>query len=371
MAKTVKQKHLYAVILAGGGGTRLWPKSRNVVSKQFLKLGKERTLLQETIDRVLPLVLPDHLIIVTNITQLPSVREQVPLVPAENIICEPQKKDTAMAMAVGTLFASAKDPDAIVMNFASDHTLTDGKEFHRVMSAVAETAADMEHLVTVGIEPVFPHTGMGHIHAGKEVKKVDNYPVYQVKRFVEKPNLERAKEFMATGEYYWNANMYTWSAKAMIAAFKKHMPAMYAEFGHITSAVGTAEFATVLERAYESVEGISIDYAISEKADNLLLIPGDFGWNDIGDWKIVYDTTEKCDSGNNVVLGEGGHGEMLALDSKNNLVHLNGRMVALVGLEDMVVVDTDDVVMVLPKSRSQDVKKLVEQLKTDKKKEYL
>ena len=354
-------EHTYAVILAGGGGTRLWPKSREKHPKQFLTLGAEHTLLRQAALRVAKMVDWDHLYVVTNISQLADVQKDLPEVPREHILCEPQKKETAMAMGLGALVIQERDPEAIVMNFASDHVVTNPEEFERVMKAVLEAASDQTKLLSVGITPTYPHTGLGYIKSGEKTREIDGLPVYEVDSFTEKPNLESAQQFLATGKNFWNANMYTWSVKAALNAFKNHAPKTFEALQSIRGAIGTDRFEDVLKKAYDQVDAISIDYAISEKAQNLQLIPGDFGWNDVGDWKVVYDLAEK-DLDGNVSISEKG-GEMTFHDSRGNLVHAEGRLVALVGMEDTIVVDTGEIVLVMPKNRSQDVKKIVEQLK--------
>lgn len=361
--------HVYAVILAGGGGTRLWPKSRNKTPKQFLKLMSDKTMLQETADRLLPLVDWEHMIVVTNEHYKKEVEEQLPQVPKVNIIAEPQKRDTALAMLSGALFAKLLDPEAVVINAASDHIVFDQKEFVRVMHAAVKVAERGENLITVGITPTFPSSGFGYIKIGEDQERVlGNLPVFKVQSFTEKPNVATARAFIATGKYFWNANMYVWSSAALEEAFQQHFPAMYQLTEGLTS-LKAEEFHKKLPAIYNSAESISIDYAISEKAHNLVLIPGDFGWNDVGDWKVVYDLTKK-DKDGNVILG-GEHKQSVVLESRNNLIHTNGRLVALYGLENMVVIDTEEILMVIPKNMSQDVKKLVEDLKAEGKEEYL
>ncbi len=362
--------HVFALILAGGGGTRLWPKSREKTPKQFLKLGAQKTLLRQTAERVCKIIDWDHVYVITNVTQLKDVEKDLPEIPKSHILCEPQKRETAMAMAVGALVIQERDPDAVVMNFASDHVVLNDDEFVRVMHAAAENAANPEVMMTVGISPTFPHSGLGYIKIGKQLHNTNRLPVFQVDSFTEKPNEATAKAFLATGKYFWNANNYVWSCKAIEAAFLKHQPKTANVLDELRKHVGKADWQSALEKAYDAVESISIDYAISEKADNLQLIPGDFGWNDVGDWKVVYDLGNKNDDGN-VVLKEEGAGEFIGHESRNNLVSVNGRLVALIDVEDMIVIDTEEILLVVPKEKSQDVKKMVEKLKKEAKKSYL
>ncbi len=355
--------HLFVVILAGGGGTRLWPKSRNKTPKQFLRLYTDKTMMQEACKRVSSLVDPDHLLVITNKDYIEETRKELPQIPKENIIGEPVKRETAPAMLLAALIAHAKDPEAVLVNQASDHIVTDVDELHHVLKAAVKVAARGESLVTVGILPTYPHTGYGYIKIDGEVEHVDRLPVFAVNNFTEKPNEATAKAFIATEKYFWNANMYVWKAEALFHSFTKNSPVIYEVMQPIEMAVGKDGFNQTLEKAYAKVEKISIDYAISEKADNLVLIPGDFGWNDVGDWSVVHELHTKNEAGNVVMCELEKKGEAVCVDSRNNLIHTHDRLIALVGMEDTVVVDTGEILLVMPKKRSQDVKKMVELLK--------
>jgi len=362
--------HTYAVILAGGGGTRLWPKSRNKTPKQFLKLIGEDTMMQISVNRITQMIPPERVIVVTNQLYKDEVAAQLPQVPVQNIIAEPEKKDTALAMLTGSLYSYSLDKEAIIINCASDHTLSDQAEFIRVMNAAAQTASELDSLVTVGIRPTFPSSGFGYIKIGSDLQKTDQgLQVFKVESFTEKPNKPTAQGFIATGKYFWNANMYVWSAKTLLEAFKQYMPSLYSKTEALQTAQGQA-FHEGLIDVYQDADSISIDYAISEKATNLVLIPGDFGWNDVGDWKVVFDIETK-DANGNVVIGEKKQKNALSIDSSENLIHTNGRLVALVGVKNMIIIDTEEILMIIPQDKSQDVKKIVEELKEQGKKEYL
>ncbi len=363
-------EHAFAVILAGGGGTRLWPKSRRETPKQFLKLTSDKTMMQEAADRINRVIPWDRMIVVTNKRYIEDIKEQLPKVPEQNIIAEPAKKDTALAMLTGALFAKTLDEDAVIANMASDHVVTDQQEFERVMHNAVKVAGREENLVTVGITPTYPSDSFGYIKIGDDLEKLDRgLSLFEVESFTEKPTTATARGFISTGKYFWNANMYVWSAKTLLEAFEDHMKEMYDLVQPLVEA-DPEEFHDKLEEIYEAAEAISIDYAISEKAENLVLIPGDFGWNDVGIWKTVYDLGKK-DLNGNVIVGEGDEVHTLTVNSQNNLVHTNGRLVALVDVDDLVVVDTEDIVMVVPKGKTSDVKKLVNRLKEAKKDEYL
>lgn len=362
--------HTYAVILAGGGGTRLWPKSRKQTPKQFLKLIGNDTMMQIAANRITAMIPWERVIVVTNALYKEEVQRQLPNVPKQNVIAEPAKRDTALAMLVGALYAKSLDPDAVVINMASDHIVTNQSEFLRVMKAAAKVAYRKKDLVTVGISPTRPATGFGYIKISEDLEKLaKGLSLFKVESFTEKPNESTARGFIATGKYFWNANMYVWSAETLSEAFREHMPKMYEQTKHLDS-LDSAAFHQALPDIYEKAEAISVDYAISEKANNLVLIPGDFGWDDVGDWKVVYDLETKDISGN-VIVSDHKENHTLAIASQNNLIHANGRLIALVGVDDMVVIDTEEILMIIPKNRSQDVKKIVERLKEEKKDEYL
>lgn len=364
------QDHQYIVILAGGGGTRLWPKSRTETPKQFLKLTGRETMMQIAAMRSSKIVPWEKIIVVTNKKYLEEVKQQLPEVPADQIIAEPEKKDTALAMLVGALYARSLDPEAIVANQASDHIIKDEAEFQRVIKAALRVAAQKKHLVTVGIIPKFPSSGFGYIRIGSELENAErNLPVFNVVSFTEKPKVATAQAFISTGKYFWNANMYVWASETLLKAFEQHSPDFMPAIQPLLSLKGKA-FHDALPEVYKQAPSISIDYAISEKADNLVLIPGDFGWDDVGDWKVVYDLGKK-DFAGNVIISDEDQVNALAVESQNNLVHADGRMIALLGVNDYIIVDTKEILMIVPKHRSQDVKKIVERLKEEKQEKYL
>lgn len=362
--------HTYAVILAGGGGTRLWPKSRKQTPKQFLKLIGKETMMQIAANRIAKILPWERIIVVTNELYKDEVHEQLPEVPVLNIIAEPTKRDTALAMLTGAMYAKSLDAEAVCVNMASDHIVTNQQEFIRVMKHAAQTAAENDYLVTVGISPNRPATGFGYIKIGEDLKKLGNgLSLFRVDSFTEKPNEATARAFISTGKYFWNANMYVWSSAVLQRAFQTHMHEMYEQTKLLDELTGK-KFHDALPKIYETAESISVDYAISEKATNLVLIPGDFGWDDVGDWKVVYDL-EKKDLAGNVAIGDDASRKILAISSQNNLIHADGKLVAMYGVNNMVVIDTDEILMIIPKDKSQEVKKLVERLKEENKKEYL
>jgi len=362
--------HLYAVLLAGGGGTRLWPKSRKESPKQFLKLAGKSTMMQIAAERISQVVPWENIIVVTNHLYVDTVKQQLPKVAADNVIAEPAKKDTALAMLVGALYAKSKDPQAVVINAASDHIVTDMNEFINVMEAAANIATTEPYLVTVCITPSFPTSAFGYIKVGRDLEKINHHlNLFKVDSFTEKPNLATAIAFISTGNYFWNANMYVWSVNELEKSFKQNLPSML----DICAPLQTAkkdDFHQALADIYKQADGISIDYAISEKADNLVLIPGDFGWNDVGDWKVVYDLGKK-DLLGNVLVSDQEDCADLSINAHRNLIHTDGRLIALYGVNDMIIVDTPEILMICPKDKSQEVKKIVERLKTEKKEKYL
>lgn len=364
--------HFYTVILAGGGGTRLWPKSRKKSPKHLLKLTGERTMLQLTYDRILPIIPNERILIITNKNHLEEAQNQLPDVPKENFIAEPEAKNTALAMGVAAAYVKKRDEDGVIINLAADHTYKNEDKFRKIALYAMEVAAENEYLIAIGIEPTFAHTGLGYIKIGNELKTVgtgrDKAYVFKSKGFKEKPDLATAKSFYASGQYLWNANNYVWSAKLCLEAFETHAPELYKNINAIYESIGTENETRVLEKEYDKAENTQIDIAISEKVNNLAVIPGDFGWSDIGDWNILYEVSQK-DRDKNVVIGD--NLQFIGVNTNNILVEGDKKLIAVVGLENIVVVDTEDAILICHKDKTQDVKKVVEKLKAEKLGEYL
>lgn len=366
----LNKDHLYIVILCGGGGTRLWPLSRKTSPKQFIDLLGVETLFQKTLKRAQAIVNNDHIYVMTNKQYEEEVRSSAHAVPKSNIIAEPEKKNTALAMGVIAGIIHVQDPQAVIINLASDHLINNLDEFNQTVMAAAEVASKGENIVSVGIQPTFAHTGYGYIHSGELIENHSGHPVYKVVGFAEKPNEATAKEYLSTKEYYWNANLYTWSTKLILSEFESLSPELHKTIKTIMSAVGTDRYQEVFEREYGVAKEEQIDTAISEKTTNLVVIPGDFGWTDIGSWNVVHDEVVKDENGNALISREEGS-DWFRLNTKNSLVSTGKKQIVTIGLENVIIVDTPDAILVVHKDHAQDVKKVVEYFKESGKENLL
>jgi mannose-1-phosphate guanylyltransferase/mannose-6-phosphate isomerase len=362
------QKHLYVLILAGGGGTRLWPQSREEYPKQFAKLFGGESLFEITLKRAYEAVSPDHVIISTAAKYLKLVRSLAAKIPAENFIGEPMRRDTALAMGVACTLALKKDPDAVVVNMASDHLISPLRVFISQVKKAAQVALDENEFVTIGIKPKFPHPGLGHIRARKKHPKLEGVLIGE--KFVEKPPLPLAEKYTKSGEYYWNTNLFVFKAKLFLDLLSKHSPKVYALLPKLFADWGTTRERETLQMTFQMSPSIAVDYAVAEHLRKFICIPAEFNWTDVGDWKEVYNNLPKDELGN-VIEGPHGRGKYIGINSKNNLLFLDKKIIATVGLEDMLIIDTPDALLICPKDEAQGVKQVVQALKESDLTEYL
>jgi len=343
----------HVAILAGGEGTRLWPLSRSRRPKQLLRLGGGRTLIQQTVDRLLPLVGPERILIITERSHDDDLRAQLPELPDSSILVEPTRRGTAAALLLAALHVEARAPGATWASVHSDASITDDDEFRRTLAAAVEAAAGGEYLVTTGIEPRFAATGYGYIQRGDEVGQVQGFPLCRVVRFVEKPNLETAQAYVRSGDYLWNPGVFVWKNSTLLDAYKQHQSAIYDTLTSVP--LGR------VDQVYPSAPRETIDTGIMEPARNVATIPAQFGWNDIGSWAEFWELAQH-DADDNVAQGAG---RLIAADSARNMVFAERRTVALVGVDDLIVVETEDAIFVCPRARAQDVKLIVQRLQAE------
>jgi mannose-1-phosphate guanylyltransferase len=347
---------IYALILAGGTGSRLWPRSRTRHPKQFLDLMGDTTMLQQAQSRLQPTITPENTFIATAKKYVDTVKKQLPELPIDNIIGEPMGRGTAAAIGLAALHIQKRSPDAVMAVLTADHLIKKVDVFRRVLEA-ANHVANEDWLVTLGIKPDYPETGYGYIERGEFLGSIGEFEGFQVARFVEKPNLEKAQKYLDSGSFDWNSGMFIWKASRVLDEMSSHMPELYSGLKEIADAIGDDDYETTLENTFPTLPNVTIDYGIMEKADKVAMIPVDIGWNDIGSWSALYDVLPK-DVGNNAVVGQ-----HISPDSQNTLVVSPNRLVATIGLDSFVIVDTEDVLLVCPRDRAQDVKKLVDILK--------
>jgi mannose-1-phosphate guanylyltransferase len=349
----------YVAILAGGEGTRLWPLSRGKRPKQLLRLNGHRSLIQQTVDRVRPLVSPDRILIVTEQSHADALREQLPELPGSSIVVEPTRRGTAAALLLAALHIADRSPEATWCSVHADSFISDDHEFRRTLAAALEGAALGEFLVTTGLQPRFPATSYGYIQLGGRLADVQGFPMCRVARFVEKPDHETAQRYVESGDYLWNPGVFVWKNTTLLAAFEEHQPEIY----RVLTSVPLGQ----IDDAYPNAPRETIDVGIMEKARNVATVPASFPWSDIGSWAELWELAEH-DAAGNVARGEG---RALVADSQRNLVYADGRTVALVGVDDLVVVETSDAVFVCTRDRAQDVRLIVQQLQKDGVRELL
>lgn len=351
--------------MAGGIGSRFWPMSRTTHPKQFLDiLGTGKTLIQQTFERYSKLVPPENIFVVTAHEYIDKVKEQLPQLKEANILGEPSRKNTAPCIAYIAFKLQQINPDALMIAAPADNLILDDEAFVKTTETALRFIDHINALVTIGIKPTHPNTGYGYIqHDDLEVAP----GIYKVKTFTEKPNLELAQTFLSSGDFLWNAGIFTWKVKNIITAFEKHLPEIYEVFAAEKDLLNTAAEKEAIERIYPQCTNISIDFGIMEKADNVYVIPASFQWSDLGTWNSAWQNMEK-DYFQNAVAGS----QVMVFDTRNTMVHVpNNKLVVLQGMEDFIVVDTKDVLLICRKEKEQEIKEIVAEVKRNKGEKYL
>jgi mannose-1-phosphate guanylyltransferase len=363
----------HAVILAGGAGTRFWPRSRKQKPKQMLNIFGHNTLLQDTLARISPLVELPHTLIVTTRDLAAALKQQLPDLKEENFLIEPVGRNTAPAIGLAALKLLESDPEAVMLVMPADHLISDRGRFIACLEQAIQTAVNEEALVTIGIKPTHPETGYGYIQFNPKAKNLkpdspsstpDNPAVYDVVTFAEKPNLETAKRFLASGDFLWNSGMFIWKASRVLAEIESSMPELYTSLIAIQKLTGS-EAESQYTNIYGGVRAISIDYGVMERARNVAVVKGDFSWTDIGNWAEVYRLSPKDPNGN---VNINGH---VLVDAKNCYIDSPDRFVALVGVQDLIIINTGDALLICNRNHAQDVKRAVEFMERHQMDKYL
>jgi|SRR5215469_5590450 len=354
---------IHAVILAGGRGTRFWPRSRTKTPKQLLNIVGKGTMLEQTVARMRPMVSADRIWTVTNIEQEAALRKQLPDASRRRVLVEPAGRNTAAAIALAAFhIRKFSGGDARMAVLPADHHIGDVRAYRKIVSTALEVAREPGRMVVLGIPPTRPDTGFGYIEKMTATIGANGVPVFPVRRFTEKPPVDTAREYIASRNYYWNAGMFFWRVSAYLHALQRHLPATFARLEELAASIGKRDYSAKLRKAYLPLENISVDYAILERTTRqegepqVLVIPATVDWSDIGSWTAVYELSAH-EAGENVFVGAG-H----AMDATGNYISGGGKFVAAIGVKDLVIVETPDALLVCPRDRAQDVGKLVKWL---------
>ncbi|MBI2472666.1 MAG: mannose-1-phosphate guanylyltransferase [Planctomycetes bacterium] len=356
----------YAVIMAGGSGTRFWPWSREDTPKQLLKIVGQKSMLQHTIDRITPLFKPENILIITNISHKEKIQQQLPQIPPENIVAEPVGKDTAPCIGLAATIIHKKAPDSVMIVMTADHVIEPASRFVKMAETAMNIAGENNSLLTMGIKPTEPSVSYGYIHRGKHLLEENGFSVYEVASFKEKPDKATAQRFINTGEYYWNGGVFVWQTAKILEYLAKYTPKLASGLQKIGAALGTESEWTTIEKEYQAFDKISIDYAVMEKATNVLVIEVDFTWDDVGSWSALERWNKKDPSGNTIL------GNHFGMDTDSCIIVNNEQhLIATIGVSDMVIVHTKDATLICSKQKAEQIKKLVEELKNGGKQEFL
>ncbi|MEN1759183.1 mannose-1-phosphate guanylyltransferase [Anoxynatronum sibiricum] len=355
----------YAVIMAGGHGERFWPESRVQRPKQFLTLVGARSLIQQSFDRIQDFMPPEQILVVLGQEHLALAKEQLPSLPAENFLVEPVGRNTAPCIGLAAVHIRKRDPGSVMLIFPADHLIQGQTDFQLCLKKGFEQATDSDYLVTIGIIPSRPETGYGYME--REETSIDQTTplVYPVRRFVEKPDTEKAREYVQSGHYYWNSGIFIWKADLILDKMELHLPELYQGLLQIESHIDTSQEATIMESVFPNLPRISIDYGILEKSDRILMVQGDFGWDDLGSWESLAEHSKADEMG--LVI----HGDYVGIDNTNCLIQGQAGLIAALGVHDLVIVQAGDVILVCDKNRTQEVKDLVSLAKEKYQETYL
>ncbi len=360
--------NLYAVIMAGGVGSRFWPRSRERTPKQLLEIVGSGTMIQNTVNRIESLIPSDRILVVTNQLQSEAVQHQLSSLPSKNIIVEPVGRNTAPCIGLAAYQVRRSDPNGVMVILPADHIIRNRDEFLRVVEIAQRVADETNALITIGIKPTHPETGYGYIQIDEEHSERNPYfadGVCRVKTFAEKPNLETAERFLRSGDFLWNSGMFVWKANAILSEIEMHLPDLYTQLMSVDAASDTPQYHDTLETAYGLIRGISVDYGVMEKAGNVFVIKGDFGWSDVGSWDEVVRLSPRDAEGNAL------RGKVILKDASRNYIDAGDKVVAAVGVEDLIIITTDDAILVCKKGRSQDVKEVVDYIRRKQMNDYL
>lgn len=357
--------NLFTLIMAGGSGTRFWPRSKSIKPKQYLNLFGDDSLLQSTIKRFSTFTSLGNIFIVSGKSQSLVLEEQTAILPKENLIYEPVGKNTLPCIGLAAMFAEKENPDGVMVVTPSDHLIENDELFRDTVLAAVKIAEERNGIVTVGITPAYPATGYGYVKTENEITGTEKIRQFKVEKFVEKPNEATASDYLKQGGFYWNSGMFIFKIPVFMDAMKQFAPELYNNLRKIQAEFGTPSFEKTLDTVYRAVESISVDYGIMEHAKNIYLVEGNFVWNDLGSWESVYLNSEKDKNGNAVT------GESVIVDSKNSYIYSENGIIALVGLDDVIVVQEGNTTLVCKRDKAEDIKKVVDQLKSERKIHYL
>ncbi|HYQ56299.1 MAG TPA: mannose-1-phosphate guanylyltransferase [Draconibacterium sp.] len=358
-------KDLYTLIMAGGSGTRFWPRSKTAKPKQYLNIFGEDSLLQDTIYRFASFTKEENIYIVSSATQAKVLEEQTPMLPKENLIYEPIGRNTLPCIGLAAMYAERENPDGVMVVSPSDHLIKDNSLFKETVLSAAKIAEERDGIVTIGITPTYPATGYGYVQTAEDITGDERIKQFKVERFVEKPDEATATNYLKEGGFYWNSGLFVFKVSVFLKAVEEFAPELYADLRKIQADFGNPTYPQTLDTIYRAVESISVDYGIMEHAKNIFLVEGNFAWNDLGSWESVYLTDKKDENGN------AGSGETIFLDTKNSYVYSEDSLVAVVGLEDVIVVQDGNTTLVCKRENAEDIKKIVEKLKDENKNQYL